>query len=93
MIKFRFSKDKEALLRETRGIELEEISRILEQDIVLDTFTHPTRENQKVFIIKYKEDVLLVPCVPEEEDQWFIKTAFPDRRYRNLLTKEEASNG
>ena len=81
--------EKSKLLKETRGISFEEISILIESDQILGIEVNPGRLNQKIYIIEIDNYAVIVPFV-ETEDEIFLKTAFPSRKYtKQYKLKEE----
>jgi len=42
---------------------------------------HPTRSNQRFFVLRLREYTWLVPFVVDENSRIVLKTAFPSRKY------------
>ncbi len=78
MKKIRYSRQKDLLLKNSRGISFDEILKNWE---LLKNIPHPWRENQKIMIYKYKNYPYCIPYV-EEEDYIFLKTIFPNRKFK-----------
>jgi len=69
-----------------RGVSFEEAIFHIEQGGLLDDIAHPNATdypNQRIFIICIKEYVHLVPYV-ESEDEVFLKTIIPSRKFTKL---------
>ena len=80
---FNWSKDKNELLKAERGVSFENIQTCIESGDLLDITAHPNKTrypNQKIFIVKLKDYVYMVPFV-EEGDELFLKTIIPSRKY------------
>lgn len=71
-------------LKRTRGVSFEEI---LQAKIVRD-LEHPTRINQRIILVEYKNYVWAVPYV-ETDDHYFLKTIYPSRQLTKRYRKEE----
>jgi hypothetical protein len=57
---------------------------------LLDTIVHPNRKkykNQKMFIVRQGSYVYMVPFV-ETEDEIFLKTIIPSRKFSKLYPQE-----
>lgn len=77
-------KNQELLL--SRNVSFEEVIFHIEHGGLLDDIAHPNTSdypNQRVFIIRIKEYVYLVPYV-ESEDEVFLKTIIPSRKFTKL---------
>ena len=76
MKEIRWSLEKNIILAETRGITFEQLlnSRFvgIEQ--------HREKSHQKLMLFEYGKYVWVVPYV-EDKDHYFLKTAFPSRKY------------
>ena len=79
---FRWSAEKNEMLKLTRGVSFESIVVAVESDGLLDIVEHPnvTRyPNQRVLVVSFDGYVYLVPFV-EEADYFFLKTVIPSRK-------------
>ena len=91
---YRFSDEKNELLKSTRGIGFEDVLKFINEDQVLDDLKHPDskRSNQRVYLIKIEEYVYVVPYVINmSKQEIFLKTIYPSRRYTKLYLKGEKS--
>jgi len=85
-----FSNEKSQLLKSTRGISFEEIIDLIQDDTILGNKTHPNknRPNQRIYLIKIKNYVYVVPYVINyEKEEIFLKTIYPSSKYTNLYKK------
>jgi hypothetical protein len=75
-----WNKDKDKLLRETRGLSFSFfVQKIKNKEYVLkDNLNHP---NQRIFVIEYNGYPHCIPFV-EDEEKIFLKTIFPNRRLK-----------
>ncbi len=74
--------EKNRYLIEERHISFEEIIFSLQSGGLLDDAVHPNTDkhpNQRIFIVAVNEYAYLVPYV-ENDDDIFLKTAFPSRK-------------
>ena len=79
---FRWSHEKNAVLKIERDISFEVIALAIEADGLLDDLRHPSTEkypNQFVLVVAFDDYVYLVPYV-EEPDHYFLKTVIPSRK-------------
>jgi hypothetical protein len=87
---FRWSHEKNELLKIERSVSFEEIVLAIEADGLIDDLPHPNAEkypNQSVLVVTFDDYVYLVPYV-EEIDYFFLKTVIPSRKAtRDYLTK------
>ncbi len=88
---FRWSSEKNELLRQERGISFEEITVAVEAGHLLDVLAHPNPgkyPRQKILVVEVAGYAHLVPFV-EEEDHFFLKTIIPSRKAtRDFIAKE-----
>lgn len=79
---FRWSVEKNALLRQERGLSFEQITVAVESGGLLDIVAHPNAERyprQRIMVVVIDDYAYLVPYV-EEEDHLFLKTIIPSRK-------------
>lgn len=79
---FRWSAEKNEMLKLTRGVSFESIVVAVESDGLLDIVEHPNvmkYPNQRVLVVSFDGYVYLVPFV-EEADYFFLKTVIPSRK-------------
>lgn len=79
---FAWNDEKNATLRQERGISFEEIVLHLEAGDVLEVFDHPNQARypgQKIYAVSIENYVYLIPFV-ESEHQVFLKTIIPSRK-------------
>lgn len=79
---FRWSHEKNEILRADRGLSFENVVVAIESGGLLDILAHPNPEKyprQKVLVVECDNYVYLVPFV-EEEDYFFLKTVIPSRK-------------
>ncbi len=88
---FRWSPEKNELLKHERGISFEEITVAVEAGKLLEVVPHPNAAKyprQKVMVVGVAGYACLVPYV-EEEDHFFLKTIIPSRKAtRDFISKE-----
>ncbi len=88
---FRWSPEKNELLKRERGISFEEITVAVEAGTLLEVVPHPNAAKyprQKVMVVGVAGYAYLVPYV-EEEDHFFLKTIIPSRKAtRDFISKE-----
>ncbi|MCL4431877.1 MAG: toxin [Epsilonproteobacteria bacterium] len=81
-----YGKEKNELLKESRGIGFEEIIAAIDAGKVLDVYDHPDQENypgQKIYIVEALDYIYLVPFVRNEEGI-FLKTIIPSRKAKKI---------
>jgi uncharacterized DUF497 family protein len=77
---FNWNCDKNEILKHKRGVSFEEIVYSIESGQILGIEDNPNRSNQKIYIIEIDNYAFIVPFV-EQDDEIFLKTAFPSRKY------------
>jgi len=81
--------EKNEILKHVRGISFEEIAYLIESgQILLGIEENSRRFNQKIYILEIENYAVVVSFV-ENDDEIFLKTAFPSRKY----TKRYALRG
>lgn len=83
MITYNWNKDKNILLKETRGISFEQVVMHIENGDLLDIIKHPNSQkyaNQKILVVNINNYIYTVPFV-ENEDERFLKTIIPSRQF------------
>ena len=79
---FRWSAEKNELLKLSRGVSFESIVVAVESDGLLDIVEHPNAAkypNQRVLVVLFDGYVYLAPFI-EEADYYFLKTVIPSRK-------------
>ena len=71
-------------LKRTRGVSFEEIV----QAKRIGTRRHPAKAHQRILLFEHRGYVWVVPYV-ETENEWFLKTLFPSRKYTKLYKRGE----
>ena len=81
MKKFNYHLEKSEKLAIERGLSFEEIIALIEAGHVVDVLDHQDKyHKQKIYLLDVNGYLWLVPFV-ETEDEIFLKTAFPSRKY------------
>ena len=75
-----WSPEKNKILMAERGICFEEIAYLIEAGKILAVEENPGHPNQKIYILEMEGCAVIVPFV-ETENEIFLKTAFPSRKY------------
>jgi uncharacterized DUF497 family protein len=85
-----WSTEKNEILKRERGLSFEEIAYLIEFGQILSVEENPARPDQKIYILEIDNYAVVVPFV-ETENEIFLKTAFPSRKYsKRFGLKEEA---
>ena len=88
-----WDEEKERWLLMTRGISFQEIAdKILAREYI-DILENPARPGQDIFVLAIHDYTWVVPFVLQEDENLFLKTAYPSRkfhkRYGGRHAKEE----
>jgi len=89
--KFDYSRQKDLILRETRGISFEDVIDAIESGNVLDNFRHPNKKkypNQWMFVVKINDYAYLVPYIKDNIRKVnFLKTFYPNKKATSKYLK------
>jgi uncharacterized DUF497 family protein len=85
---FNWNEEKNRILKENRNISFEEIVAAISDGDLLDIIINPSNnhKDQRCFVVGINDYTYLVPYV-ENEDEIFLKTIIPNRKYKKLLNK------
>lgn len=75
-------------MKKQRGISFEEIAYLIESDCILGIEENSGRPNQKIYILEIESYAVIVPFV-ETDNEIFLKTAFPSRKYTKRFGLKE----
>lgn len=89
---FRWSSEKNDVLKAARGLSFENVVVAIESGGAIDIVDHPNKAKypkQRVLVVLIESYAYLVPFV-EEDDHYFLKTIIPSRKAtRDHLQKGE----
>ena len=83
MITYDWNKEKNILLKETRGISFEQVVMHIENGDLVDIIKHPNNQkysNQKILIVNINNYIFSVPFVENNRGR-FLKTIIPSRQF------------
>ncbi len=80
--------EKNEILKKERGTSFEEIAYLIESGNIITIEENPSRPNQKIYVLEIENYVVIVPFV-ENENEIFLKTAFPSRKYTKIYGSKE----
>lgn len=89
---YTYSAEKNLKLIQERNISFEEVIVAIENNQVLDILEHPNKDkygDQKIYVVRLKEYIYLVPYVKDAEGNVFLKTIIPSRKAKQQYTKEK----
>ncbi len=92
---FDWSDEKDALLREERGIGFQDVVFHIEQGDVISITDHPNPEkypNQKIMYVRIQHYVYMVPFI-ESDTKFFLKTVIPSRKATKKYLENLNENG
>ncbi len=88
---FDYSEEKNSILIETRGVGFDQIIEVIQSENLIDDQNNPNFKRypgQKMFIVKVKKYVYVVPYVIDEKRQvYFLKTFYPSRKLNKRYLK------
>lgn len=89
MRRFNWNEDKNALLINNRGLSFEQVLDCFENGNFYGVYESPSSNypEQKVFLVKINDYPCIVPFV-ETEEEIFLKTIIPDRRFKKFIEEE-----
>ncbi|MBI4035746.1 toxin [Candidatus Daviesbacteria bacterium] len=90
-----FSEEKNLLLKETRGVGLEDVVTAVEEKQILGDIQHNSKKypHQRILVIKIKDYIYAVPYVIDKKRKViFLKTAYPSRVLTDKYLKGGAKN-
>ena len=76
MKEFRWNVDKNQELKQERNVTFEQLLNAR----FIGVENHAKRPNQHLMLFEFKNYIWVVPCI-EEGQYYFLKTAFPNRKY------------
>lgn len=89
-MKFRYNYEKNAKLLAERGIGFDEIIGAINNGGLLSIAHHYNKKkypNQKILYVQILDEVVVVPCIQENDNTIFLKTLFASRKARKLFMK------
>ncbi|MBT4288426.1 MAG: toxin [Deltaproteobacteria bacterium] len=84
---FEWDANKNAKLKKERGITFETVVQAIANDGLLDNIQHPTRSNQKMFVVEIHNYAYIIPYV-DAKDRIFLKTIYPSRKHTKKYLEE-----
>lgn len=84
---FYWNEDKNTLLKEERNVSFERIVIAIEEGHLIDVLEHPNKEkygNQIILVVEIAGYAFCVPCVPEKDGNYFLKTLYLSRKYTKV---------
>ena len=88
---FNWNAEKNEILIKQRNVSFEEVVFQILNDRILDILEHPNTDKypeQKIFVIEIRRYIYLIPFV-ENENEVFLKTIIPSRKFTKLYLKEQ----
>jgi len=77
----KWNEDKNKWLMQERGISFQEIADIILRGEYIAILENPTRPNQDIFLLRIQGYTWVVPFVINEEENIYLITAFPSRKF------------
>ncbi len=79
-----WDKGKNKTLKLDRNLSFEIFADLILDKKYLDILENPSRKNQMIFIVEYKEYIHVVPFIIDDEDNIVLKTVFPSRKFHKI---------
>ena len=89
-----WGEEKNKKLKKERGIGFEHVVIAINEGLLLNVLEHPNKKkypNQVVLLVKIEQYVYAVPAITENEN-YFLKTMYPSRKYTKLYLGKEITN-
>jgi hypothetical protein len=83
-----WNREKNEILKVKRGISFEEVALLIESGHILGIEENSNKPNQKIYILEINNYAFIVPFV-EKDNEIFLKTVFPSRKYTKLYDLKE----
>lgn len=87
---FNWSSEKNQILKQEQNLSFEEITYLIESGQILSVEENPGRPDQKIYILEIDNYAVVAPFV-ETENEIFLKTAFPSRKYSKRFGLKEVT--
>ena len=87
---FTWSEEKNILLKKFRGVSFEDVEKAILNNKLFASIEHYNQQKypgQKVFVIEISDYAYYVPYI-EEEEFYFLKTIFPNRKATKKYIKK-----
>ena len=88
---FNWDNEKNEKLKLERSVSFEEVVFCIEKGQLLDVLEHPNQKKykgEKVYVVEIKDYAYIVPFIDYENER-FLKTIFPSRKYTKLYINKE----
>jgi uncharacterized DUF497 family protein len=76
--------DKNSKLVAERGLSFDEFASLILEKKYAAILKNPSRKEQKIFVVPYKDYTYVVPFVIDKDKNIVIKTVFPSRKYHKI---------
>ena len=84
-MEIRWDLAKNQQLKKNRGVSFEELM----QSKLIAIKEHPAKSHQNIMLFEYQDYVWVVPYVKKEENEIFLKTLYPSRKYTKAYQRGE----
>jgi len=85
----RFNEEKNVWLRKKRGIDFNQIGKVIKRNGFVKIIKHPNKKKypkQRMFLVNFKNYIIVIPFI-EETDYIFLKTLYPSHKYTKKYLK------
>lgn len=85
-----FNEEKNTFLKETRGINFEDILEAIDKGGLLDDIKHPNKKysQQRIFVVKVNNYAYAAPYIQDKQGTIFLKTLYPSRVFTESYLKK-----
>jgi len=83
--------DKYRKLIAERGLSMEIFASLILQKKYHAILKNPSRQEQKIFIVPFRDYTYAVPFVVDNNQNIVLKTVFPSRKYHKIYGEENES--
>ena len=91
-MEFRFNKEKNEKLLNERGMSFYMVIEAIAEKGILLNLDHPDQKgypNQKIIVVNIDGYAYCVPYVVQENDVWFLKTIYPNRKFKAFIKGDD----
>lgn len=81
---FIWDETKNKKLKAERNISFDEVASLILHNNYVEIVKHPTRTEQKIFLVPIRGYIHAVPFVVDKEKNIILKTIFPSRKFNKL---------
>ena len=84
MIDFIWDDQKNSRLKIERGVSFEEVEGMILDGKYIDIVTNPSHTDQKLFLLKLRGYIHVIPFIEDERGNIVLKTVYPSRNFNRI---------